>query len=100
MDAIIEQLRAVANRLERLESQVEKLGLQSVAKEFYTTEEVACLLNKASFTVREWCRHGRINAIKRNSGRGAGGEWGISHEELTRIRNHGLLPVRRSWARS
>lgn len=96
VDAILHELREVSSRLQRLEGQVEKLGLQNVVKDSYTTEEVACLLNRAPFTVREWARHGRINA-KKKYGRGAEGEWRISHEELTRIRNQGLLPIRRSW---
>jgi hypothetical protein len=29
---------------------------------------------------------------KKNCGRGVAGEWIISHDELTRIRNEGLLP--------
>lgn len=53
--------------------------------------EVAQILGKADFTVREWCRLSRVWASKRQCGRGTAKEWIISHEELTRIQNQGLL---------
>jgi hypothetical protein len=65
---------------------------QRTVKDWYTTAEVAKLLSKAEFTVREWCRLGRVQAQKKRCGRGISSEWIISHEELTRIRNEGLLP--------
>jgi len=50
-------------------------------------------LGKAEFTVREWCRQGRVEAGKRPCGRGRSREWTVSHKELTRLRNEGLLPL-------
>jgi hypothetical protein len=50
------------------------------------------ILGKAEFTVREWCRLGRIRAGKKTCGRGSASEWIVSHAELTRVRNEGLLP--------
>ena len=61
-------------------------------KDYYTTEEVAQLLGKSGFTVREWCRNGRIRGEKKGSGRGKYQSWVVSHAELTRIRKEGLLP--------
>jgi transposase len=63
-----------------------------MVKDFYSTDEVAEILDKAEFTVREWARRGRINAQKRRSGRGRYRSWVISHEELKRIEREGLLP--------
>ena len=79
--------------MEKMESMLATLVQQKTIKDWYTTTEVATLLGKAEFTVREWCRLGRVNADKRDCGRGNSLEWIISHEELMRIRNHGLLPV-------
>jgi hypothetical protein len=59
--------------------------------EWYSTDEFARLVAKAEFTVREWCRHGRIKAQKRLSGRGNSPAWVISHEELLRYQREGLL---------
>jgi hypothetical protein len=50
------------------------------------------MLNKDEFTVREWCRLGRIRAEKRREQRGPHGAWSISSEEIVRYRNYGLLP--------
>ena len=84
----------VAERLLRIEQMLQLLIEQRTVKEWYTTVEVAHILGKAEYTVREWCRLGRIHASKRQYARGAYPEWRISHEELTRIKNEGLLPIR------
>jgi hypothetical protein len=80
-------------RLTRIEATLEQLLQQKMTKEWYTTDEAAEILGKAPFTVREWCRNRRIKAAKRDCGRGNAREWVISHEELTRVRNEGLLPA-------
>jgi hypothetical protein len=83
-------------RLDRIESAVADLARQRAAKDWYTTAEVAQLLEKAEFTVREWCRHGRIHAEKKSSGRGKYQGWAISHDELLRVQREGLLPLERT----
>jgi hypothetical protein len=96
---------AIAARLERLETGLAKLfdaldvvrGLVAakvVVKEWYSTNEVAQILTRRPYTVREWCRLGRINATRTHSGRGEVEEWRISHQELQRIQNEGLLPLK------
>jgi hypothetical protein len=85
----------VIERLDRIEAALAALAERQAAKDWYTTAEVAHLLGKAEYTVREWCRQGRIRGKKKPCGRGKGGEWLISHEELTRLRNEGLLPFPR-----
>ena len=77
----------------KIEITLAALLQQRTVKEWYTTAEVAEFLHKAEYTVREWCRQGRIQAKKKVCGRGRGGEWLVSHEELTRIRNEGILPL-------
>lgn len=78
-------------RLTRIESALEQLLRQNTVKAWYTTEEVASIVHKAPFTVREWCRHGRIKASKRDCGRGKAKEWIVSHDELMRLQTEGLL---------
>jgi len=79
------------DRLTKIESLLASLVEQRTVKEWYSTAEVATLLGKAEFTVREWCRLGRVRAEKKKCGRGKTSEWNIGHAELTRIRNEGLL---------
>jgi hypothetical protein len=83
----------ILERLDRIEEAIKQLIEDRTPKEYYSTAEVAAILGKAEFTVREWCRQGRVWAEKRPCGRGNSKEWMISHEELTRIRNEGLLPM-------
>jgi len=83
-------------RLEKIEELLLALVERQTVRDWYTTEQVAQLVGKAEFTVREWCRHGRLKAEKRMSGRGAYPAWVISHAELLRYQREGLLPHRRS----
>ena len=69
------------------------MAAPAVAREWYDVEEAAKLLGKRPYTVREWCRHGRINARKRSERRGGAELWNISAAEIARIRDEGLLPV-------
>jgi len=83
----------IIERLQRIEDALRVLIEQKAIKDWYTTDEAAAIVGKAPFTVREWCRLGRIRAEKRACGRGNSQEWMISHDELTRFRNEGLLPI-------
>jgi helix-turn-helix protein len=89
----LDLLPQVLDRLTRVEALLVDLVRQRAAKEFYSTDEVALILGKAKFTVREWCRHGRVHCRKKNNGRGKYQSWTISHEELLRIQREGLLPI-------
>ncbi len=87
----MDRLEELIHRLERIEEALRLLTQQKVVQEFYSTGAVARILGKAEFTVREWCRLGRIRAEKRSCGRGNSKEWIIPHEELLRVQSHGLL---------
>jgi hypothetical protein len=78
-------------RLENIESLLVSLVEREQAREWYTTEEFARAVGKSEFTIREYCRLGRLRAKKRQSGRGAHPQWVLSHEELQRYRREGLL---------
>ncbi len=82
----------ILTRLDKIEALLAALVERRTGKDWYSTAEVAALLGKAEFTVREWCRLGRVDAEKKKSGRGPASEWIISHVELTRVRNEGLRP--------
>jgi Helix-turn-helix domain len=81
-------------RLEKIESLLVVLVERQQTKEWYTTEQAAEFLGKAEFTVREWCRLGRLKAEKALSGRGAHPAWRISQSEIARYQREGLLPVK------
>lgn len=85
-------MSTIEERLQRIEEALYRLVEQRTIKDWYTTSETAEVLGKAEWTVREWCRLGRVNAAKRLCGRGRSQEWIISHAEIDRIRNEGLLP--------
>ena len=79
---------AILDRLERIEQALGQLLRQKPAKEWYTTAEVAEIVGRSEYTVREYCRKGQIQAEKAPNGRG----WLVSHGELERLRNYGPLP--------
>ncbi len=93
--AMIRILLSIDDRLSRFEPMVAELHQiakeSTPVKEWYSVGEVSGILGKAEFTVREWCRLGRVNASKRDCGRGKSQEWIVSLEELKRIQNEGLL---------
>jgi hypothetical protein len=62
---------------------------QLAERENYTVTELAAETGKCAYTVREWCRLGRVHAEKTDDD-----EWRIPREELARYRDHGLLPAR------
>lgn len=91
----------ITTRLERIEAAlaafqatIAALLERSAARDWYTTEEFAGAVGLSELTVREHCRLGRLSAVKRQSGRGAHCAWAISHQELKRYQQHGLLPRR------
>lgn len=91
----------ITTRLERIEvalaafqAMIAALLERSAARDWYTTEEFARAAGLSKLTVREHCRLGRLSAVKRQSGRGAHCAWAISHQELKRYQQHGLLPRR------
>jgi hypothetical protein len=81
----------IEERLEKMEAMLVVLVERQTVKDWYSTGEFAQLAGKAEFTVREWCRLGRIRAEKRLSGRGAFPAWCISHQEFLRYQREGLL---------
>jgi len=90
----------ILSRLERLESMLVILVERQQIRDFYTVEQFARIVGRAEFTCREWCRHGRIHAEKKDSGRGAYAEWAIAHTELIRYQREGLLRTSPSKALS
>lgn len=89
-----ESLTEVVERLSRIEAVLQTLVRDKAVKDWYSTSEVAALVDKAEYTVREWCRQKRMLASKKPYARGAHPEWLIGHAELVRFRNEGLRPIR------
>jgi hypothetical protein len=88
-------MNPIDERLDRIERMLAVLVEREQVRDWYTTQEFAESVGKAEFTIREYCRLGRLHAEKRQSGRGAYPQWVISHAELERYRRSGLLPIQR-----
>jgi hypothetical protein len=78
-------------RLNRIETMLVVLVERQAVRDWYCVDEFARIVRRSEFTCREWCRHGRILAEKKASGRGAHASWVISHAELLRYQREGLL---------
>ena len=90
---LVGRIEQLVNRLDRIEPVLMMLVRQRPTRDWYGTQELAEILGRAEFTVREWCRLGRVRAEKRACGRGRTREWMVSHTELLRLQGEGLLPV-------
>jgi excisionase family DNA binding protein len=89
---LLQTLISFGQRLTSLEERVAEVHAllldKKTEKEWYSTDEVAKILGKADFTVREkWCNQGRIEAVKDEGT----GKWRIPGHELKRLRNGGGL---------
>jgi hypothetical protein len=82
-------------RFDRIEALLMTLVNREQIKDHYEVSEFAEKVERAPFTVRAWCRDGRIHADKKFSGRGAHPQWVISHAELLRYQKEGLLEGRK-----
>lgn len=88
--------QVLVERLDRIEEKLDLLVKKRAVKDWYSTAEFAQIVCLSRYTVRQHCLHGRLHAKKRACGRGPTQEWMISHEELLRYQNHGLLPAPRT----
>ena len=79
----------IEQRLDSIETMLVALVERQTVRDWYSTDEFARVVGKAEFTVREWCRLGRVRAEKRKSGRGAFPAWVVSHAELLRYQREG-----------
>jgi DNA-directed RNA polymerase specialized sigma24 family protein len=79
--------------LDRIETKLDQIINRHQIRDYYSTSDIAEILKRSEFTVRQWCRLRRVHAEKRLCGRGRSQEWMISHSELQRIQSEGLLPL-------
>ena len=86
---------ALQGRLELIEALSQWLVIAKQQRDHYSVEQFAEQVKRDPFTVREWCRLGRIRAAKKGSGRGRYRAWVIGHAELLRFEREGLLPIQR-----
>lgn len=92
----VNAMNEIIERLDRIEAALAALARRQAVKEYYEVEEAAVLLGLAPFTVRNYCRLGRLRGEKKGSGRGKYQAWAISHAEIERYRREGLLPLTRT----
>lgn len=82
-------------RITNIEQALQVIASKHTTKDQYTTNEFAKIVNVHPQTIRQHCVNNRIKASKQQGcGRGNVDEWRISHTELTRYQNEGLLPAR------
>jgi hypothetical protein len=97
VDSKPEWIDQVLERLDRVEATLAELVRQRTVKDFYSTDQVAQILGKAEFTVREWCRHGRVHAEKKGSGRGKYQAWVLQAVVVT-LRREAPFRLQPLWA--
>jgi hypothetical protein len=89
---------SILNNLEtlrRVERKLDALLRRNTDKVAYTTDEFAAMVDRSTYTVREWCKTGQIRAARSMTRAGPTLRWVISNEEYIRYKREGLLPVHR-----
>jgi hypothetical protein len=89
---VYQLLNETRDAIRRVEEKQARLDAQEPPRQFYTTKEFAERVDRSEYTVRQWCKNGRINAQKRPGGRGAYDEWQIPASEPQRFLDYGFLP--------
>ena len=89
----------IDERLDRIEQILASLVERERSRTGTPTDEVAQLLGKAAFTVREWAGWAASTPRSANRGRGAHPAWVVSHSELLRYRQ-GRAVAERIYRRS
>ena len=95
LQRVLGMLQIFDRRLDHLESLLAEVSRNvscpKSEKEWYSTTELAELLGKKDFTIREkWCNQGRIECEKDPDS----GKWRIPAEEVHRLQNGGGLRPR------
>jgi hypothetical protein len=85
--------QSISEKLDNILGLLTILHNERQVRDHYTVMQFAQRVERDPFTVREWCRHGRIRAAKKGSGRGRYQAWVISHAELLRFEQEGLFPI-------
>lgn len=85
--------KSIEEELAEIKLLLVDMANRQTQREWYSTEQVAQILGRSEFSVREWLRLGRAHGVKARSGRGAHAGWRISHAELLRLQREGLLPL-------
>ena len=91
-DELSAKLDSLIQRVDDLAAMISQMHPPASAvsgRTWYNVAEAAEQMGKAVFTVREWCRLGRL-AADRRSGSGKGQGWMIAATEIERYRNDGL----------
>ncbi|MEK6238511.1 MAG: helix-turn-helix domain-containing protein, partial [Planctomycetales bacterium] len=94
--ADLQSMGLLIQRVDDLTKEVHEIGQVvrngRIEKEFYGTAELAELLSKSEYTVREkWCNQGRIECEKDQDT----GKWKIPGSEAQRLLNGGGLKPKR-----
>src|SRR5205814_1070172 len=84
LDTLSEQIRSLQEQLQ---------GGECDELESISVQQAAARLSRAPFTIRQWCRTGRIGCHRAQSGRGPYAEWRIPIESIRYYQVHGLLPT-------
>lgn len=64
MQQILERLAKIEKQNLEIIGRLDRLGTKPPEKQWWSPEELAVALHRKPFTVREWCRLGRIQSEK------------------------------------
>lgn len=93
---VLARLDELTDLVHRLQAKLHKPNVEE--PDTLCVQHAAELLSRAPFTVRQWCRTGRIKAHRARSGRGPYAEWRIPMDSIRSYQKDGLLDPSNRYA--
>jgi excisionase family DNA binding protein len=91
VEELDQRLAAIETSCARILALLQGGGGPPPTGDLYTPAEAARLLRRSTWTIREWCRTGKVRALRTGFTRGKAHEWAIPAAEVEKLLAIGVV---------